>query len=243
LIVSKKSRQLSTGYMFITNTITDLHILDSAADSTYIFPLYIYHESDKLLPGEPPRKPNLNDAVINEIAHRIGLQYIEEEDTAKKSFAPADVFDYVYAVLHSPNYRENYKVFLKIDFPRIPYPESAAQFRALSKLGAKLRRLHLLDGVEPLRGTAEYPIPGNDELEKIQYDEADRKVFINKKQFFDNVPREAWEFYIGGYQTAQKWLKDRKGRVLSYDDTLHYRRIITVLLKTIEVMEEIKLIT
>jgi predicted helicase len=172
------------------------------------------------------------------------LHFVEEAEvgTTRKTFAPIDLLDYIYAVLHSPNYREKYKEFLKIDFPRIPYPEDAKQFRTLSTLGGKLRRLHLLDGVEPQEGTADYPVPGNDEVEKIQYDEADRKVFINKKQFFDNVPREAWEFYIGGYQVAQKWLKDRKGRVLSYDETLHYRRIITVLLKTIEIMEEIRFI-
>jgi predicted helicase len=162
----------------------------------------------------------------------------------QKSFAPMDLLDYIYAILHSPVYRERYKEFLKIDFPRIPYPESAARFRALSDLGGKLRRLHLLDGVEPQSGTADYPVPGSDEVEKVQYDSdgGKGKVLINKKQFFDNVPSEAWGFCIGGYQVAQKWLKDRKGRVLSYDDTSHYRRIITVLLKTIEIMEEIKAI-
>jgi predicted helicase len=225
------------------NIVDDSFVSNRTKERGYVFPLYIYPNPANALPDES-RRPNLDGDIVSEISKRIGLQYIEEDDSnaTKKSFTPIDLLDYIYAVLHSPTYREKYKEFLKIDFPRIPYPENAAQFRALSKLGGKLRRLHLLDGVEPQEGTADYPVPGNDEVEKIQYDEADRKVFINKKQFFDNVPREAWEFYIGGYQPAQKWLKDRKGRVLSYDDTLHYRRIITVLLKTIEIMEEIKAI-
>jgi len=226
-------------YVFISKDITEFNLTGTAGrfGSGYMYPLYLYHNHES-------RKPNLNEALVKEIAQRIGLRYVEEKEVGsyKKSFAPIDILDYIYAVLHSPTYRERYKEFLKIDFPRIPYPENAAQFRTLSKLGEKLRRLHLLEDVEPQKGTADYPVPGNDEVEKIQYenDGGKSKVFINKKQFFDNVPPEAWEFYIGGYQPAQKWLKDRKGRGLSYDDTLHYRRIITVLLKTIEIMEEIR---
>jgi predicted helicase len=237
LITNRQIRTSHIAHTFLTKGITDLHIMETANACPYIFPLYLYPENEN-------RKPNLSVAIINELSQQIGLRYVEEKEVGsyKKSFAPIDLLDYIYAVLHSPTYRERYKEFLKIDFPRIPYPESAAQFRALSKLGEKLRCLHLLEDVEPQKGTADYPIPGNDEVEKIQYDNegGKGKVFINKKQFFDNVPTEAWEFYIGGYQPAQKWLKDRKGRVLSYDDTLHYRRIIMVLMKTIEIMEEIR---
>ncbi|GBU21865.1 adenine specific DNA methyltransferase [Fibrobacteres bacterium R8-0-B4] len=228
-------------YVFISKEITDYNLTGTAGrfGSGHVYPLYLYSNSDS-------SKPNLNEDIVNEISQRIGLQYVEEKEfnSKKKCFAPIDILDYIYAILHSSVYRERYNEFLKIDFPRIPYPKSATQFRALSKLGEKLRCLHLLDGVEPRKGTADYPVPGNDDVEKIQYDNegGKGKVFINKKQFFDNVPLEAWEFYIGGYQPAQKWLKDRKGRVLEYDDTQHYQRIITVLLKTIEIMEEIKAI-
>jgi hypothetical protein len=126
------------------------------------------------------------------------------------NFFAIDLLDYIYAVLHSPAYREKYKEFLKIDFLRIPYPKNAEQFLRLAKLGGKLRKLHLLEGVEPEKGLADYLVAG--------------KVYINDTQYFSNVPLEAWNFYIGGYQPAQKWLKDRKGRVLSYDDKLHYQR-------------------
>jgi hypothetical protein len=126
---------------------------------------------------------------------------------------------------------------LKIDFPRIPYPENAEQFLRLAKLGGKLRKLHLLEGVEPEKGLADYLVAGSDKVEKLQYVEG--KVYINDTQYFGNVPLEAWNFYIGGYQPAQKWLKDRKGRVLSYDDKLHYQRVVRVLRETKEIMEEI----
>ncbi|MGD0342675.1 MAG: type ISP restriction/modification enzyme, partial [Bacteroidales bacterium] len=65
------------------------------------------------------------------------------------------------------------------------------------------------------------------------------KVWINSEQYFDNVPQVAWEFYIGGYQPAQKWLKDRKGRTLTYDDILHYQKIIVALSETDRLMKEI----
>ena len=64
-------------------------------------------------------------------------------------------------------------------------------------------------------------------------------VWINDEQCFDCIPTEAWEMYIGGYQPAQKWLKDRKGRTLSYDDILHYQKIIAVLSETKRLMDEI----
>jgi hypothetical protein len=67
----------------------------------------------------------------------------------------------------------------------------------------------------------------------------DGKVWINKNQYFDKVPLIAWEFFIGGYQPAQNWLKDRKGRELSFDDVKHYQRVIKVLLETDRIMNSI----
>jgi hypothetical protein len=64
-------------------------------------------------------------------------------------------------------------------------------------------------------------------------------VKINDTQYFDHVPEVAWNFYIGGYQPAQKWLKDRHGRVLTFADIRHYQRMIVALKRTDEVMEEV----
>jgi predicted helicase len=140
-------------------------------------------------------------------------------------------------VLHSPAYREKYHEFLKIDFPRVPYPATSAQFVNLAALGATLRNYHLLDGVEPAYQMAAYPIEGSNEIEKIDYRE--EKVYINKTQFFNAVPSEAWNFFIGGYQPAQKWLKDRKGHILTVDEIEHYQKIIAALFKTHEIQGHI----
>jgi predicted helicase len=211
----------------------------------YVFPLYLHHECDKHFADK--RKANLNETIIAEISRRIELPFADESEivnrkgksagSAHQKFTPIDILDYIYAALHSPAYREKYREFLKIDFPRVPYPRDAAQFRALAALGAKLRRLHLMEDVEPRPGMADFPIDDGNEIENIHY--VDGKVFINGRQYFDHVPPEAWNFYVGGYQPAQKWLKDRKGRKLSYDDIRHYQRIIRVLQETGEIMCEV----
>jgi hypothetical protein len=88
--------------------------------------------------------------------------------------------------------------------------------------------------VEPQQGIADYPEKGSNQIEKPEYKNG--KVWINGIQYFDHVPPEVGECYIGGYQPAQKWLKDRKGRKLEFEDIRHYQRIVRVLWETREVM-------
>jgi predicted helicase len=145
--------------------------------------------------------------------------------------------DYIYSVLHSPTYRTKYKEFLKIDFPRIPYPKDADTFRKFVFLGSELRHLHLLESSILNSKLTTYPVHGSNEVCELKYE--DRKIWINADQYFDHVPKVAWEFFIGGYQPAQKWLKDRKGRVLSYEDIQHYQKIIVALAETDRLMKEI----
>jgi predicted helicase len=199
----------------------------------YIAPLYLYPEPAFQAAGDT-RRPNLNEAIIGEISRLTKLRFTAEKETAEKTFAPIDVLDYIYGVLHSAAYRERYKEFLKIDFPRVPYPESAKDFRTWAAFGGKLRRLHLMEDVEPKEGIANFPVRGSNEVENLKY--ADGKVFINGAQYFNRVPPEAWVFYIGGYQPAQKWLKDRKGQALNHKDVEHYQKIVRVLLETEKLM-------
>ncbi|WP_219993659.1 type ISP restriction/modification enzyme [Aliarcobacter cryaerophilus] len=162
----------------------------------------------------------------------------------KKEFQALDLFDYIYAVLHSPSYREKYKEFLKIDFPRVPYPKPET-FWQLVSLGGKLRSLHLLEDTSlderiiDIKGEGELLIKNS--LNKKDFSVEDEKVELrlNDEVSIVNIPLVAWEFYIGGYQPAQKWLKDRVGRVLSRADMKHYNRIINALCKTDLIMKKI----
>lgn len=184
---------------------------------SYTTPLYI-HEGEENI-------PNFNPDVLKQIEQSLGEQV-----------EPQDLFDYIYAVLHSPIYRERYKEFLKIDFPRIPYPTDAERYHALAALGTKLRKLHLMEGLPNQTGVS-FPAAGTLQVDCYRWEQ--NRVYINNEQYFEGVPESAWTFYIGGYQPAQKWLKDRKGMTLSFEDVMHYQRIIYVLLQTEQIMQEI----
>ncbi|QYZ68835.1 type ISP restriction/modification enzyme [Neotabrizicola shimadae] len=147
------------------------------------------------------------------------------------------VFDYIYGVLHCPAYRATYAEFLKIDFPRIPWPVTPDEFWEVSTKGTALRKLHLMDPATI--GPTPYPFKGEGSavVENPRFEGG--KVWINATQYFDNAPEVSWNFYIGGYQPAQKWLKDRKGRTLSFDDVKHYQRILKILVETDRIMQTI----
>lgn len=183
------------------------------------------------------RVPNLDRKIVKQIAEKLDLIFTYEKETTQGTFAPIDILDYIYAVLHSPSYREKYKEFLRIDFPIVPYPKDLATFWQLVNLGSQVRQIHLLESKKVEQFTTQYPIDGNNLVAKIKYQEG--KVYINDTQYFSNVPQVAWEFYIGGYQPAQKWLRDRKDRKLEADDLLHYQKIIVALIETDRLMNEI----
>lgn len=212
--------------ILVTNHITDKTLL-SSKDDINLFPLYNYNlgEAESIFEKNETLVPNFNDKIVTTI-----------ESSIKEEVSPLELFDYIYAVLHSPSYRAKYKEFLKIDFPRIPYPENAEEYHRLSAIGKQLRKLHLMENVPPTKH-AQFNNPGSNMVDRPEYKGG--SVWINKEQCFEDVPETAWNFYIGGYQPAQKWLKDRKGRTLTFDDIAHYRKIITVLLETDRLMKEI----
>lgn len=247
-IVASKQCADDWKYIFIADSIGTFNFTGTAGryGSGSYFPLYLYPEqtNQPTLDGKnQERIPNLNMEIVDKFAESAGYYFSPEEpDLSNGStvetmqFYPIDILDYIYAVLHSPAYREKYKEFLKIDFPRVPYPKLKT-FMPLAKLGKQLRELHLLESDETENYITQYPEDGNNEVVKPIY--KDGKVYINETQYFNNVPEVAWNFYIGGYQPAQKWLKDRKGRVLEFDDILHYQKIIVALKRTSELMMEI----
>ena len=176
----------------------------------------------------------------------------------RQGFGPRDLFDFVYAVLHAPSYRARYAEFLRSDFPRIPLPggtDPAGLFRALTAHGRRLTALHLLDvaaapdlSAPAIRlagaGSTQLGNGGKNGVPRWE----DGKVWINGNRWFETVPEEVWNFRIGGYQPAQNWLKDRvgkggansrKGRTLTDDDVLHYRRFVTAMMLTIPEMAAI----
>lgn len=232
ITVNRQPMQNETSYYFISNTIISTgYIRSDSVSIDSVFPLYLY--SDK----NSERKPNLNPDIVQKIADGLGLKFTNEKEADSGTFAPIDILDYIYAVLHSPTYREKYKEFLKIDFPRVPYPNDKETFIKLVQLGGELRQIHLLESPAVEKYITQYPVDGDNAVNKIKF--LDGKVYINDTQHFAGVPEVAWSFFIGGYQPAQKWLKDRKGRNLEFDDILHYQKIIVALTETDRIMKVI----
>jgi predicted helicase len=235
LITARSNKSETCDHFYITQNIMETKCGERTIQSA-LFPLYTYPDTSDLL-AETTRTPNFSLAIIQKIAESLGLKFTHEKTTEANTFAPIDLLDYIYAVLHSPGYREAYKEFLKSDFPRVPYPSNIEQFWQLVVLGGELRQIHLLESAGVNDFVTSYPVSGSNTVWEMIY--ADGKVRINETQYFDGVPQLAWEFYIGGYLPAQKWLKDRKGRVLSFEDILHYQKIIKALVETDRLMHEI----
>lgn len=217
LVFARTQRNPNWNAVFISSLITETKLGEASTQSA-VAPLYLYTETGEKI-------PNL-DAVI-----------LEQINTAVGTSTPEDVFDYIYAVLHSPNYRTKYSEFLKSDFPRIPYPTDKQLFWKLVEQGRHLRELHLLIHPDIQQTITRFPESGNDTVEKISF--LNGRVYINDMQYWDGVPEAVWQFYIGGYQPAQKYLKDRKGRKMTTAEFENYEKMITSLNQTIKVMKHI----
>jgi len=219
LLTCRQQSTFDFQHIFLTRRIVDICSISLQTKETgYAFPLYLYYKNGS-------RIINLKKEIVEKIEKAVG------------KVSPEDIFDYIYAVLHSPDYREKYKEFLKIDFPCVPYPKDTISFKKLVSFGAGLRSLHLLESPKVNQYITTYPVVGSDIVDKLIY--KDGNVFINKDQYFGNVPEVAWNFYIGGYQPAQKWLKDRKGHTLTNNDIENYQKIIVALTETDRIMREI----
>ena len=232
LIIPRQAITDNWSHVSVSHCLVDNRFHYSNRGRPIVCPLYLY---DTEL-GNVTKHPNLNMDIVRSIGERIGLAFSEDECSGAATFTPIDLLDYIYAVLHSPKYRETYKEFLKIDFPRVPYPTDQESFRKLAEIGAKLRECHLL---QCELDTAPYTFLGEGTGEVVKPEYKNGRVYISKTQYFDNVPQAQWEQYIGGYQPLQKWLKDRKKLTLSAEDIEHYKKIIAALKLTEELMQEV----
>jgi predicted helicase len=236
LVCVKIGRDKDAHNYFVSNLITDKS-LTSSLDNCNIFPLYIYHEPPSGFISDSNRSLNLNPTILNEISKSLKLKFELKCEQGKNSFTPDDLFHYIYSILYSTSYREINKESLKIDFPRIPYPTDRNVFWKLVEIGGALKQLHLMESPNLNQLITKYPISGSNCVEQFKFSLG--KIWINSTQYFDGIPSETWNFYIGGYQPALKWLKDRKGSELSYEDILHYQKIIKALMETEKLMKAI----
>lgn len=224
--------------IYCSNLPTDLNVVPRGG--AYLFPMFIYDEMGLCV-------PNFSHEILILIEQHTGLQLqeVEDDERIEGGFLAQDLLDYIYAVLHSTTYRDTYHDFLQNDFPTIPYPMSAEYFFSMAELGKSLRETHHLEGITQKDFITTYPIAAqkDNNIARIRKHEETSegigRVWINKEQYFDGVPTEAWEMVIAGYKTLDKWLKDRKDKHLTGEEIVQFQKIVVALCKTIEIQEKI----
>lgn len=264
LITCRQQSETGTGWnrYGVTNTILDeCTISNKTREINYLFPLYTY-PPEQGLESSGKREPNLSPAFTADISQRLGLQFIPDgKGDLRETFGPEDALHYIYAIFHAPLYRERYDQFLRADFPRVPLTDDLDLFRALAELGSELTAVHLLKSQSVSGGQLAFPVPGDNLVERAHpkyYAPGEKpkgetepiergRVYISENkprsgrqgQYFDGVSPEVWASRIGGYRPMHKWLSDRKGRALTFDDIAHYRKIAAALQETMRLTDAI----
>ena len=251
------SRRVEIGeftHVFCTRGIIGHHSV-SLKEVNYLFPLWLGASNDapnSLLEERRPKRPNLDPNFLRALADSLSSKTNERQAARGLSLEPEDVLAYIYALFHSPHYRERHEAQLKIDFPRVPLPGSVDLFRKLAEAGHDLLALHLLESQKLGRPITTYTGPKNPEVGRVGWSGGTVWLDAGKTNArerhratkpgtigFQGVPEEVWDFQIGGYQVCHKWLKDRNGRTLSDEDIAHYQKSVVALSETIRIMAEI----
>jgi predicted helicase len=231
----------------VTNTICEFGIMATRPGNTApVFPLYLYEETLAFDVGHKSigathglsKRPNFTPTFLKAFASALQLPQ-KGEHGLPAGLTPEDIFHYAYAVFHSPGYRSRYAEFLKIDFPRLPLTGNLELFRALARLGGELTALHLLESPTLDHPISDYVGGRAPEVERISWSK--NTVWLDKAETtgFRGVREDVWNFYIGGYKVCEKWLKDRKGRILTKAEITHYNKIIAALSETIRLMKAV----
>ena len=233
LILPKRvETKIPWSHVLCANVLVE-HVTVSLKTIDYIFPLYLYPDPDQNdlfshLKESKERKPNINEKIFSALS-----------ETYKTKPKPEDIFYYIYAVFYSNTYRSKYAEFLKTDFPRVPFTKDERLFKKLSEYGKGLADLHLMRSPELDSPVIKFQGTGDKRVDKIKYDKKGESVYINKDQYFEGLGENIWEYRIGGYQVCDKWLKDRKGRILSLNDVKHYCKVATAIKHTINIQKSI----
>ena len=218
LVTARSNKSGDSSHFFVSDALVEYKCGERTTNSS-VFPLYVV--DDGLAAGDI--RPNFNQSVVDEFEEKTGMTYDPANSgiTNADEFGPYALFAYIYACLHSSAFREKNKEFINRGFPVVPYPSSQDAFHTLAELGNELVTTHLLC-FEIEESNQFY---GEDRhITSISL--KDGSAFINKSSHFVGVDERMWKYTIGGYQPCQRWLKDRKGRVLDEADILAYRKLL-----------------
>ena len=234
LITSRMTKGETFKHAQVSRNIVEVICMSpKTSNNGFVFPLYLYPDPDQKdlfsdLEESKERKPNISEKIFSALS-----------ETYKTKPNPEDIFYYIYAVFYSNTYRTKYAEFLKTDFPRVPFTKDKRLFKKLAEYGKRLADLHLMQSPELDSPVAKFQGTGDKRVDKIKYDKKGERVYINNDQYFEGLEENIWQYQIGGYQVCNKWLKDRKGKVLSLDDIKHYCKVATAIKHTINIQKSI----
>lgn len=172
------------------NNISDLNVLSPAAGGTQCLPLYVYDTEDE-------RHDNITNWALTQFKNHYST--IETIDKL-------DIFHYVYAILHNPEYLKKYEQNLKRDFPRIPFYENFSQW---ADYGKQLMELHLNYETAEL-----YPFKRQNlkvskiPKAKLKADKEQGLIFIDDNTTLSEIPAAAWDYKLGN-RSALEWILDQ----------------------------------
>jgi predicted helicase len=230
IITSRLTKGENFRHVQITSNIVEVICMSpKTSNNGFVFPLYLYIEGVFNHKDGTKPAPNISAKIYEYICKSM----------INSTITPEEVFYYTYAILYSNIYREKYAEFLRNDFPRIPFTSDYDLFLELGNLGKELADIHLMKSAQSNQTFSRFEVPGANVIKKVTYNPSEKRVYIDGKQYFSNIEKEIWEYQIGGYQVMEKWLKDRKNRVLSLQDIEHYIKISRVLQSTIQYQERI----
>ena len=260
IITARSNKFPEPNHFYIANTIVEAKCGEASTQST-TFPLYLYPGVGKAVPllietftsGKGGRIPNLDPKFVHAIEHSTGMPFaVDREVSINGGFSPHDVLIYIYAVFHSPEYRRRFEPMLRLDYPRVPIPDNRDVFLNLVPLGGELLALHLMESPKVSDFITTYTGPKNPQVGRVGWSagtvwldaaktsaQEGHRASIADAVGIEGIPEQVWDFRIGGYQVCHKWLKDRKGRILSEDDLTHYQKIVVALNETIRIMDGI----
>ncbi len=247
LITSRMTKGEDFQHVQVTDTLAEVICMSSkTSNNGFVFPLYVYPESEQqnlFSDNEGGRNPNISEGFTQLITNALNLNFIDRgEGDQSNTFGPEDIFNYIFSILHSEGYRSRYAEFLKRDFPRIPVTTDRKLFFKLANLGKRLVQTQLMEITLP--EISSFPIDGENLVERADFN--NNRIFINNTQYFDNISTEVWDFHVGGYQVCKQWLtgckrpNTRKGKKLSSDEINHFKKIISTISETIDLMTQIE---
>ncbi len=196
---------------------------------SYIIPLWQYKQNGDAFNGNGKGKKKVSN--IN-----FELEKFLQKTYNKKNITE-DIFYYIYAVLYSNTYRQNFSELLKIDYPKIPFTKEVKIFKKIVKLGKELSDLHLLKSTKINKPQIKFQGEGTGKIERVKYVKEQKIIEINDTQYFENIKPELWEFKIGKNQVVKQWLKQKEK--IQFDNIIEFGKITTSIYETFKIQAKI----